>query len=1071
MLPIVKASAGPKVVPVLLAVGSATVVGGYVRSQLRTQSRTFDRYFSQYNTRESEAVRAKTFDGKVPDPRTSFFNVLGCTKHYEELARLTMDPISGLALACNIIDLVEKAVKCGTAVFEVYNSADGRHQFQRTVKEEVDSLASVVDHLQQHHSQLIGQSGSSKVGEVTSGIIQRCTELHAILDSCQARQPGSFRSAIIVVMRFFKRRGEIGRLQQELASSRKELDSWVAIYTHMHVERTLHSIDALGIKHSQLGTHLSSIDRNLTNLKDTAQWEQGASPTQDRTQSFRDAQEAVADGMVLQLLHFPNFGQRFQEVRDRHESTFSWMFDDPQHVRTLEPELHITLPDWLREGSGIFHIAGKPGSGKSTLMKYLCGHPSLNKLLIKWAGGKTLIFAKFFFWRMGTSQEEKSLKGLVRGLLYEILCAAPSLVKALFPQTRAKLIQGVVGCNATDLIAAEMQDAFARLIELSAAKGNTSSLKGIRICFFIDGLDEFDDGGLSETHGQLVDKISRWTVNSDGNIKICVSSRIQEPFMARLLDNQRITLDRLTKRDIRRFVRGGLEDNENFRRLGREQRRSLIHSVLEVAEGVFLAAALAVKSLLNGLDKFIPVPRLQQQVAKTPRKLETFLQQVIESISDEYSESVYLLLATVLRTYGVLLSPEERESYHSAFDDISRSPVRGMPNFDFTLSIVGCFSILAAGDLGKQINAKLEIDDLKFGNRFQGVTSDWQLHDSMKAAVVSRCNGLIEVNDKKEVRFIHRSIPEVLESHLKRLGCPHYQLGDRQVTTAMTWAFLIETKAEAIRQGPDLSLVSYLGLSAAVDIAKAPWFQNGSDAVDNCDRSGGDIPKAWLISNVPKASLLQPCKVLKTAAWNRLGKFLWKLRQMRLEEGCEEIFQILLLVGRTLSKTQWDGLNHVSPHCSSLLRDHHAQEQQSLLHVIASYGHYEFIEWTYRRNKVADPQNAISIAMAAIARTATMPVGLVLDFMGAVFRLGLTADATFPTGSHWVDQRLWDFTLVKLFDRRDPHCFSKVVELWLRNGADSRISFVLEKDDRVSCRSGTPSCFVSPDSYEDFHAM
>ncbi|KAF4460020.1 hypothetical protein FALBO_13214 [Fusarium albosuccineum] len=77
MLPIVKASAGPKVVPVLLAVGSATVVGGYVRSQLRTQSRTFDRYFSQYNTRESEAVRAKTFDGKVPDPRTSFFNVLG----------------------------------------------------------------------------------------------------------------------------------------------------------------------------------------------------------------------------------------------------------------------------------------------------------------------------------------------------------------------------------------------------------------------------------------------------------------------------------------------------------------------------------------------------------------------------------------------------------------------------------------------------------------------------------------------------------------------------------------------------------------------------------------------------------------------------------------------------------------------------------------------------------------------------------------------------------------------------------------------------------------------------------
>ncbi|KAM5356910.1 hypothetical protein ACJ41O_003556 [Fusarium nematophilum] len=65
------------VLPVLLAVGSATIVGGYVRSQLRTQSRTFDRYFSQYNTAQSEAVRAKTFDGSAPDPRTSMFNVLG----------------------------------------------------------------------------------------------------------------------------------------------------------------------------------------------------------------------------------------------------------------------------------------------------------------------------------------------------------------------------------------------------------------------------------------------------------------------------------------------------------------------------------------------------------------------------------------------------------------------------------------------------------------------------------------------------------------------------------------------------------------------------------------------------------------------------------------------------------------------------------------------------------------------------------------------------------------------------------------------------------------------------------
>ncbi|RSL99047.1 hypothetical protein CDV31_012343 [Fusarium ambrosium] len=75
--PMIKPSAGPKALPLLLVVGSVSIVGTYVSSQLRNQSRTFDRYFSQYNNTQSEASRAKTFDGSVPDPRTSVFNILG----------------------------------------------------------------------------------------------------------------------------------------------------------------------------------------------------------------------------------------------------------------------------------------------------------------------------------------------------------------------------------------------------------------------------------------------------------------------------------------------------------------------------------------------------------------------------------------------------------------------------------------------------------------------------------------------------------------------------------------------------------------------------------------------------------------------------------------------------------------------------------------------------------------------------------------------------------------------------------------------------------------------------------
>jgi hypothetical protein len=45
------------------------------------------------------------------------------------------------------------------------------------------------------------------------------------------------------------------------------------------------------------------------------------------------------------------------------------------------------LLNWLSSGTGIFHISGKLGSGKSTLMKFICEHESTAAMLRQWAGG------------------------------------------------------------------------------------------------------------------------------------------------------------------------------------------------------------------------------------------------------------------------------------------------------------------------------------------------------------------------------------------------------------------------------------------------------------------------------------------------------------------------------------------------------------------------------------------------------------------------------------------------------------------------------------------------------------
>lgn len=59
----------------------------------------------------------------------------------------------------------------------------------------------------------------------------------------------------------------------------------------------------------------------------------------------------------------------------------------------------VAFITWLRAGGGVFHISGKAGSGKSTLMKFICGHERAEEELKVWAEEKKkkLVFARFFF--------------------------------------------------------------------------------------------------------------------------------------------------------------------------------------------------------------------------------------------------------------------------------------------------------------------------------------------------------------------------------------------------------------------------------------------------------------------------------------------------------------------------------------------------------------------------------------------------------------------------------------------------------------------------------------------------
>jgi hypothetical protein len=101
------------------------------------------------------------------------------------------------------------------------------------------------------------------------------------------------------------------------------------------------------------------------------------------------ASHYVLQQRVLDAIAFGDMYRRYETVEEAHLKTFKWILDDDVYEDDFErQDAKKLFTHWLASGSGIFHISGKLGSGKSTLMKFLCEHDRTKKLLREWAGKK-----------------------------------------------------------------------------------------------------------------------------------------------------------------------------------------------------------------------------------------------------------------------------------------------------------------------------------------------------------------------------------------------------------------------------------------------------------------------------------------------------------------------------------------------------------------------------------------------------------------------------------------------------------------------------------------------------------
>jgi hypothetical protein len=326
------------------------------------------------------------------------------------------------------------------------------------------------------------------------------------------------------------------------------------------------------------------------------------------------------ENAILQHLGFPSRYDRYENVAEAHAKTFNWIFEES----ASDERAWSSFTEWLEGDDSIYWIYGKVGSGKSTLMKYICEDSRTPKLLAQWGGtDKDVLMVAFFFWVSGTPDQASQI-GLLRSLLYDILSQRRNLIPVVFSDQWTSIDpKNPETYPRRSWTLHYTRRALKDLFELNVGK----------IAFFIDGLDEHS--------GDHTDIIQLFESIQSPNLKLCLSSRPLVDFHDAFHNCPKLKLQDLTFHDVKIYVDDTLAENKMMKVLSISepiQAPQLVHEIVSKADGVFLWVMLVVRSLLSGLRNKDRIADLQRRLKLIPTEISALYYYMLTHIQPFYLE-------------------------------------------------------------------------------------------------------------------------------------------------------------------------------------------------------------------------------------------------------------------------------------------------------------------------------------------------------------------------------------------------------------------------------------------------
>ncbi|KAI0143451.1 hypothetical protein GGR57DRAFT_508155 [Xylariaceae sp. FL1272] len=568
-----------------------------------------------------------------------------------------MDPLTAVGLAGNIFQFISFVGGLLDQTRKLHASATGNSRNNDYIRDVCSTLVRLSAELQNPPTSTenvfagkLSQHGK-QLSECATACSKECEDLLHIMNQLSSagtkgpRYWRSFRAALAEVWK----ENEIADLRRRIADRQGKMALLITMVSNESIRQLESHIQKIGRGIWKLHTdsRLDLILNEIRVLKQSVIAYGKAKPfTTDSLDGICDSFSKLSldaavlgkEAEILSSLDYSERETRHDKIADAHVITFKWSLQETEETE----EKYSKLRRWFESNDSLnklgtstpfshynepiyantvkFWVSGKPGSGKSTFIKWIDNNNKTRKCLETWAGEHKLIVASHYFTIYGTPSQ-RSLEGLLRSLVFSIFVEIPELIPRLM----------AVRWNRTG----------------QQSRWTQSELESVLKAHEYDG-DHLD---ICQTLIQL---------SQCPSIKVCVSSRPWNVFEDALGDrpNAKLYMHDLTRGDIRNYTHTRLREHPRWNILeeldGSVLSWTLIDEVVEKSNGVFLWVTLVVNLLREGLNNDDHLLELQRRLLSFPSDLEPFFRHIIDAVDPFYREKMAGMLLLALEAKAPL---------------------------------------------------------------------------------------------------------------------------------------------------------------------------------------------------------------------------------------------------------------------------------------------------------------------------------------------------------------------------------------------------------------------------------